>query len=127
MMETLNFIQISVPFLENYVSIYHHGGLIHCLHILPSYILTYLYFLSINVSLFVQESYLFIYRAMEAFVAEDNAPSADKDSGISNCNNYRGSLPPGVLPDLPPGAVIRSTSRNSAIRNDSPVNRTCTL
>lgn len=69
----------------------------------------------------VQESYLLLYRALEAFCSEEHLHgSADKDSGISNCNNYRGSLPPGVLPGLPPPAVIRSSSRNSAIRHDSP-------
>ena len=86
---------------------------------------------------------MFVYRALESFCSEERAhasANADKDSGISNCNNYRASLPPGVapppptpLPDLPPPpAVIRSSSRNSAIRvgHDSPLaaaTRTSTL
>ena len=86
---------------------------------------------------------MFVYRALESFCSEERAhasANADKDSGISNCNNYRASLPPGAappppptpLPDLPPPpAVIRSSSRNSAIRgHDSPLaaaTRTSTL
>ena len=83
-----------------------------------------------------QADYLYVYHAMEAYCAEEqhrssispgSSPHTDRLS-LSNHTNMRGSFPPGILPDLPPPAVFRSSSRNSAIRNDSPLaNRTSTL
>ena len=44
------------------------------------------------ISLFLQEHYHFLYKAMDS-ICEDSMAAGDRDSGIANCSNYPATLP----------------------------------
>ena len=62
-------------------------------------------------TLYLQEDYHLLYKVVES-ICDESTTSADRDSGISNCNNFPATMPASRVTD---GSLNNKVSNNSNI------------
>ena len=98
-------------------------GLKVCIHDIKNTSTTNLKGADIVAKLFIwtlafQEDYHLLYKGIES-ICDESTSSADRDSGISNCNNFPATMPASRVTDSSLNKVSNANSTANNIKNEA--------